>query len=356
MVVPPASPPSPPTAATAVHPAARALYSVATSFESGGTPHVVLGELLRRAATAVGARRAWLLFDPGRAASGLALAWPDPAAAPPEPGEPGTLAAPLLHAGAPIGTLVLASPAGGAFGTADRHLAMALAHPAAAVAATALRLSAAEERARRAEETAALQAELAGAVDHDLRTPLTTILGALQTLAHPEYLPADPDLAALVSSALGQAQRLRSLLGDLLLISWDASRSEALPPDALRSLITEAARAGMGDGAAIAVEMPADFPPATVDPPALRRLLSGVLRQARRRGLAVRVEVTAWEEDAVIAVSADGEGPLVPDLSERLAAAMGATLEESTGASGQAVAQLVLPGALRPAPAAPPAT
>jgi len=355
MVVPPASPASPRTTATALHPAARALYSVATSFESGGAPDAVLGELLRRAAAAVGARRAWLRFDPDDAGSGLVVAWPDPGAPPPEPGEPDTLAAPLLHAGAPIGTLVLASPADGAFGAADRHLAVALAHPAAAVAATARQLSAAEERARRAEETVALQAELAGAVDHDLRTPLTTILGALQTLARPEHLPDDPDLAALVSSALGQAQRLRSLLGDLLLISWDASRSEALLPDALRSLTAEAARAGMGEGAAVAAEIPAGFPPATVDPPALRRLLSGIFRQARRRGLAVRLEVTAWGKDAVIAVSADGEGPLVPDLSARLAAAMGATLEESTGAGGQAVVQLVLPGALRSASPRPPA-
>jgi two-component system sensor histidine kinase KdpD len=258
---------------------------------------------------------------------------------------------PLLHAGGPAATLVLGSPAAGSFSPADRRLAAALAHPAAAVAATALRLVEAEARARRASATAALQAEIVAAVDHDLRTPLTTILGALQTLARPEYAPADPDLAALLSSALSQAQRLRSLLGDLLLVSSPAPRRESLLPDTLRALIAEAARSGMGAGATVPIEVPADLPPVIVDPPALRRVLDGVLRLACRRHLSPGVEVAAWGDNAVLAVTVDGSGPLVPELSARLAAAMGATLEESSGADGNAVVQLVLPGALRPADA-----
>ncbi|MFH1330411.1 MAG: histidine kinase dimerization/phospho-acceptor domain-containing protein [Actinomycetota bacterium] len=352
MAIEPPAAAAPSRAATepGITPGARALYSVATSFDSGTDPEAVLFALVHRCAAAVGARHGRLLTGDGGGNDRVAVVWPDPGAHPPEPTTDQVLRLPLVHAGLPAGTLLLAGPASGAFTTAERRLASALAHPAAAVAAVALRLAAAEDRARRSEDAAALKAEVVGAVDHDLRTPLTTILGALQTLALPEFAPTDPDLAALLSSALAQAKRLRFLLGDLLLASSPAPRREALLPDALRALIADAARSGMGEEAAVPIEVPAGLPPVTVDPPALRRALDGVLRRACRRGLAARVEVTAWGEDAVIAISADGEGPLVPDLSTRLAGAMGGTLDESSGADGTAVVQLVLPGALRPAP------
>lgn len=350
---PPSAAPARLAAEPGVNPGARALYSVATSFEGGTDPETALFALVHRAAEAVGARRGWLLVDSGDGAGRVAAAWPDPGVGPPEaPADPATtLALPLVHAGRTVGTLVLGPPSSGSFGPAERRLATALSHPAAAVAAVALRVAAAEDAARGAVATATLQAEVVGAVDHDLRTPLTTVLGALQTLARPEFAPADPDLAALLASALAQAQRLRLLLGDLLLASSTTCRVQALPSEALRSLINEAARSGMGKGAEVPIEIPAGLPPVAVDPPALRRLLDGILRRACRRGLAARVEVAAWGEDAAIAVVADGEGPLVPELSARLAAAMGATLGEAEGTAGTAVVQLVLPGALCPAAA-----
>jgi signal transduction histidine kinase len=340
--------PSRPVTASGVTLGARALYSVATSFDIGTDPGTALFALVHRTATAVGARRGWLLTETAGGASRIAAVWPDPAEDPPAADPATIIRLPLVHAAGPVGILVLGFPAAGSFSPADRRLAAALAHPAAAVAATALRLADAEDRARRAHDAAALQAEVVSAVDHDLRTPLTTILGALQTLARPEFCPPDPDLAALLTSALGQAKRLRSLLGDLLLVSSPACRRETVLPGDLRALIAEAARSGMGEGTAVPIEIPAGLPPVGIDPPALRRVLDGVLRRACRRGLAARVEVAAWDDDALIAVSADGAGPLVPDLSARLAAAMGATLEDSNDTAGNALVQLLLPGALRP--------
>ena len=325
---------------------ARALYAVATSFDAGTDPGTVLFAVLHRSAAAVGARRGWLVAPDAAGGHRVAAAWPSPGEDPPAADGPAVMLLPLVQPAGPVGTLVLASPAAGSFSPADRRLGAALAHPAAGVAAAALRLAAAEEQARHSREAAALQAEVVAAVDHDLRTPLTTVLGALQTLARPDFAPVDPDLAALLTSALGQAKRLRSLLGDLLLASSGVTRSEALTPDALRALIAEAARAGMGEGTAVPVAIPAGLPPLTADAPALRRVLDGVLRSACRRGLAARVEVAAWGGDAVIAVEADGPGPLVPGLSARLATAMGATLEEAADAAGRTLVQLVLPGAL----------
>jgi signal transduction histidine kinase len=350
-----ATEPSAPTASPrhallpAVNPGSWALYSVATPFEAGTDPADILQTLLRRAAAAVAARAGWLLGPEPDLPARIIAAWPDAGAAPPDEDTASVLSQPLLHGGKPVATLVLASPAAGSFGGPERRLAAALAHPAGAVTAVALRLAAAEDRACRAEGQSALRAEVAAAVDHDLRTPLTTVLGSLQTLARPEFAPADPDLAALLSSALGQAKRLRFLLGDLLLASSTEPAHETLAPEGLQALIADAARSGMGEGAQVPIDIPRGFAPVAVDPPALRRTLDGILRRACRRGLTAGVEVAAWGEDAVIAVAADGEGPLVPELSARLAAAMGATIDEARGAQGGTVVQVVLPGALRPA-------
>jgi len=125
---------------------------------------------------------------------------------------------------------------------------------------------------------AALRTELTAAVDHDLRTALTTVLGALQTLARPELAPADPDLAALVSSALAQAQRMRRLLDELVAASSSCGRP--LLPHDLAHLVGEAA----GGGSGVTVDVPADLAPAHLSAPGLRRALAGILRGVLLRG------------------------------------------------------------------------
>jgi K+-sensing histidine kinase KdpD len=358
------APPSPlPKGVPGAAPGARALYAVATSLDESSEPAVILHTLLRRCAEATGAGTALLVTHGAPGGTLLEASW-GPAAPSLPPGEPAATAAgpgghlrttegiaqPLFHGGRSLGTLLLTDPIDGSFTPAARRMAEALAHPAAAVAAVALRLATAEEQARRFEGEATLRAEVVAAVDHDLRTPLTTILGALQTMARPELAPADPDLAALLVSALGQAQRMRRLLGDLLIgASPAARRSEVLLPGGLATLIEEAADAGMGSGYPVEVQVPADLPPAVCDAPALRRALAGILRQLRRRGVGARVVVAARGEDCLITVATDGDGPMpVPDLSARLVSAIGGRIEEADATEGAAAVRLVLPGALAP--------
>jgi K+-sensing histidine kinase KdpD len=82
------------------------------------------------------------------------------------------------------------------------------------------RLAAAFERERAAAEHLRAVDEMRStflqAVSHDLRTPLTTILGIALTLEHRAAgLPAS-DLADLLRRLSGNARRLDRLLGDLL--------------------------------------------------------------------------------------------------------------------------------------------
>ncbi len=204
----------------------------------------------------------------------------------------------------------------------------------------------ARPQARRLEGEAALRTELIAAVDHDLRTSLTTVLGALQTMARPELAPADPDLAALLSSALAQAQKMRRLLDELLAASSPAGGRPLLPPE-LAYLLREVA--GTGDGGAITVEVPTDLDPVCLSAPGLRRALAGILSRVPLRA-GTRVAVSGEEGDCRITIAAEGQAPWrVPGLTARLVAAMGGRIEEAGTAESRAL-RLIFPGACRVPP------
>ena len=202
----------------------------------------------------------------------------------------------------------------------------------------------AEPRAAgRSEGEAALRAELSAAVDHDLRTALTTVLGALQTISRPELAPADPDLAALLSSALGQAQRMRRLLDELVAASSPLGRP-LLPAD-LAHLIGEAA----GEGPATTVDVPADLDPVHLSAPGLRRALAEILRAALLRGPA-RVTVAHEDGNFRITITAGGgEPPAVPRSAARLVETMGGMIEQAPDA-GAPILRLSFPRAFRGRP------
>lgn len=175
------------------------------------------------------------------------------------------------------------------------------------------------------EQEESLRAELIAALDHDLRTSLTTVLGALQTLARPDLAPADPDLAELLSSALAQAQRIRRLLDEL---PGAASPGPGRPLAAaeLAYLIRAAAEAADG---AVEVEVPAGLPPVRLSAAGLRRALAGILAKATAPA-ATRVVVAAHGPDCRITITREGDGsPSVSTGVGRLVAAMGGRTERT---------------------------
>jgi len=182
---------------------------------------------------------------------------------------------------------------------------------------------------------------LIAAVSHDLRSALTTVLGALQTIARPELAPADPDLAALFSSALAQAQKMRRLLDELAAAASPDERP--LLPQDLARLIREAA-----DDDPVTVEMPAGLAPAHLSEPGLRRALAGILRGVRVAP--ARVAVADDHGDCRITVGTAGDDPpTVPQSTARLVAAMGGHIEETTD-GGAPTLRLTFPGALQALP------
>lgn len=191
--------------------------------------------------------------------------------------------------------------------------------------------------------TSALRDELVAALDHDLRTALTTVLGALQTLARAQPSPADPDLAPLLASALAQAQHMRCLLDEL---PWAASLNgpQPLAPADLAWLVRGATNTG--DGGPARVDVPDDLPPVVVSAPGLRRVLAGIL--GRGGGIpGARVTVAADGADCRITITREGgEVPGVSGSGARLLQAMGGRVEETAGAESPGLC-LVFPAACR---------
>jgi signal transduction histidine kinase len=132
----------------------------------------------------------------------------------------------------------------------------------------------AELGAARSETEATLerQREFVADASHELRTPLTSILANLELLQEeldrPDG-PRDSEAAAeIADSALRSSQRMRRLIGDLLLLARaDAGRREQPRPVDLASVVGEAAReaTAFGGDHPLTLDLPADGDAAVVE-------------------------------------------------------------------------------------------
>jgi PAS domain S-box-containing protein len=184
--------------------------------------------------------------------------------------------------------------------TAD-HLAEALDREQEAahqLAAALERERAAAEHLRAVDE---MKTTFLQAVSHDLRTPLTTILGIALTLEHRATgLPAR-DLADLLHRLSGNARKLDRLLGDLL--DLDRLARGTLTPR--RQLIDIGAL----------VHQVVDAPPLRLaaDAPKLERIIENLLVNAAKHtppGSTVWVRLNAQDDGVLLLV--EDEGPGVP--------------------------------------------
>jgi signal transduction histidine kinase len=155
---------------------------------------------------------------------------------------------------------------------------------------------------------------------HELRTPLTGVLANLELLA--ESLHGDQGEAA--RSALRSSQRMRRLVGDLLLLArTDVGRVVAREPCDLADVVVEAA-SELGPMSAehdIVLDVHPVIVEATRDE--LHRLTVNLLENALRHtppGTQIRVCTGASDGQATLVVEDDGPGvppELAPTLFER---------------------------------------
>ena len=152
------------------------------------------------------------------------------------------------------------------------------------------------------------------AVSHDLRTPLTTILGIALTLEHHAAGLPTSDLADLLHRLSGNARKLDRLLGDLL--DLDRLARGTLTPR--RQLVNLGALVHrVVDDAGVRDEHPVvvDAPPLQLaaDAPKLERIIDNLLINAAKHtpvGTTIWVRLGAQDDGVLLAV--EDEGPGVP--------------------------------------------
>jgi signal transduction histidine kinase len=229
------------------------------------------------------------------------------------------IAAPITSDDRRMGVLTVYASRAPIFVEDDLWLIELLADQAAVLLeARTLTAHARELRAR--EDAALLKEEFLSSAAHDLRTPLTVVLGQAELLDRRlQRDPASPVDPAGVARIVREARRLRDLVSDLL----DAQRLEQgrlvmdlVPADVCQ--IVEAVR-DRHAGAGVSIEMHRPEAPmvSSVDPPRLEQVIENLVDNAMKYGQRSeppRVEIKAVDGSVQIAVIDHGVG--IPE-SER---------------------------------------
>ena len=164
-------------------------------------------------------------------------------------------------------------------------------------------------------------------VGHDLRTPLTTITGYAEAIQEGKVSPDDMDRVAAVLG--GEADRLRRLVEDLMLLSRIEAREFSLRPESVDLAghlkgVLEAFR-GRADAVRVVLEADlADVGPVVIDPDRIAQVVANLLENALRytpEAGRVRLEMAATPGGVSITVADTGPGieeADVPRIFDRL--------------------------------------
>jgi two-component system sensor histidine kinase KdpD len=183
---------------------------------------------------------------------------------------------------------------------------------------TAVRSRALEEEAAAAARDASLnelRATILNAVSHDLRTPLSSIKAAVSSLRQTDIAWSEPDREEFLATIEEEADRLNSLVGNLL----DMSRLQAgalsltLRPIGLDEVVPRALRSILRAGGLVEVDVPETLSRVKADPALLERAVANIAEN----GLAwsppgERVRVGASEAAGRVELRVVDRGPGIP--------------------------------------------
>jgi signal transduction histidine kinase len=171
---------------------------------------------------------------------------------------------------------------------------------------------------------------------HELRTPATSVYGALTTLVSRTELPVETR-DALLSMAHEQSDRMRRLIEQLLDLSrLDASAIRIAPrPVVLASVLREIVSGAVPGGPQVDLDVPPDLA-VLADPLVLERILTNLLTNAVRHG-SPPIRLSAVRGDTTLRLAVEDSGGGVPEeLRERLFDRF--TRADSGGGSGLGLA------------------
>jgi signal transduction histidine kinase len=227
-----------------------------------------------------------------------------------EKGIESMLGVPLLIGGDAIGVMHVGSLVPRRFSNEDVELLQLVAQ----------RVAIAIERAQLHEQTRQfdqLKLNFVAIASHELRTPATSIFGALSTLVHLELPQGTRD--ELVTMAYEQSDRMRRLIEQLLDLSrLDARAVQVTPrPIVLSSVLREIVSGAVPQGPPVELDVASDLA-AVADPLALERIVANLLTNAARHGAPpIRVSAVRKETSLRVFVEDSGSG-VSDDLRDRL--------------------------------------
>ena len=207
-----------------------------------------------------------------------------------------------------------------------------------------VRLFQAERQARISLERAdAVKTNFIALAAHELRTPMTTILGFVTTLhALDDRLDAE-QRESVEAGLLQQTQRMANLVEQLLDLSRLDAEAIDITPERLdvRAHIEEIVDVA-ADLAVVQIDVPAGTM-ADIDPHALDRIVTNLVTNAFRYGTPpVRVQAEQTDRHFRLTVEDEGDGvssDFVPDLFERFTRGDGARVITAGTGLGLAIAR-----------------
>ncbi len=169
------------------------------------------------------------------------------------------------------------------------------------------------------------RAEFLGMVSRELRAPLTSIKGSIDTLLEPEYDLDPAETQQFFRIIRDQANHMRGLVGDLLDVARLATGDLSMTPEPveLAELAEEAMRrfaAGTGPHD-VSIDLPPDLPPVMADRRRVAQALAHLLGNAARfspESAVIRVSAENRDPHVAVAVAGAGlepEGEPPPELS-----------------------------------------
>ena len=169
------------------------------------------------------------------------------------------------------------------------------------------------------QEIERMRAEFLSMVSHELRAPLTSIKGSAATALRASRLVGPAEVAQFFRIIDEQADRMDSLIGDLL----DAGRidtgtlSVAPEPSEVAVLVDQARGTFISGGGrhTVRINLPPDLPPVMADRQRLVQVLNNLLANAARHAPeSAPIRIAAEREGLSVAVSVADEGRgIAPD-------------------------------------------
>jgi signal transduction histidine kinase len=183
--------------------------------------------------------------------------------------------------------------------------------------------SAVQTGMERLRESDRLRRELAENVSHDLRTPLASLRGHLETLQLKDAELGSEQRQAMLAIALRNADSLRRLVDELMELSRLEARQvaparEAFPlAELAQDVALKLAPAADALGVSLGVDGPRDLPPVSADIGMIERVLTNLVENALRHtpaGGSVRIALAREERAIGVTVSDTGAGIAPEDL------------------------------------------